>query len=339
MNMSSTAHLVDPATILVVIPTLNEARHISDTIRGLISPATADMRIVVADGGSTDETVEIVTQLTQHHDNLHLLYNPDKLQSAAINRAVAMMADPQHKILVRIDAHSVYPKNYVRAVADSMIAHQAQGLATVMDSIGAGCFQRGASWAMETKLGTGGSEHRGGTTSGWVEHGHHAGFMLDMFRPVGGYDTGFVANEDAELDHRITQAGGRIWLDANIRLGYVMRPTPSRLALQYWRYGKGRAQTVLKHRLRPRLRQMIPPAVVLLNALALLSAAFFPWALIMPFGYLAVLFAQTLLILCAKRSLCALWVGPALCVMHMLWGMGFLWQIAFAKTGISRDEN
>lgn len=78
-------------------------------------------------------------------------------------------------------------------VAESLLAHEAEALATVMDSLGETCFQRGAAWAMETRLGSGGSGHRGGRTSGWVDHGHHAGFRLETFREVGGYDTGFVA--------------------------------------------------------------------------------------------------------------------------------------------------
>ncbi|MEL6566056.1 MAG: glycosyltransferase family 2 protein [Pseudomonadota bacterium] len=324
---------VDPNAILVAVPTLNEERYIAATLQNLLDGAGAQMRIVVADGGSSDATCRIVTDLAQQHDNLHLIDNLDRLQSAAINKVVADMAEPHHKILVRVDAHSHYPPGYVLAVAQSLTEREADGLATVMDSVGEGCFQRGAAWAMETKLGSGGSGHRGGATSGWVDHGHHAGFRLEMFRAVGGYDTDFVANEDAELDHRIGAAGGRIWLDASIRLGYVMRPSLRRLALQYWRYGKGRAQTVLKHKLRPRLRQMIPPLVVLVNALAVLLAPLAPGLLLLPLAYLAILAAMTSLTLLHKRSLCALWVGPALLVMHMVWGAGFLLQVFRSKTG------
>lgn len=122
-------------------------------------------------------------------------------------------------------------------------------------------------------------------------------------------------------------SGGRIWLDAEIRLGYVMRPTLGRLAVQYWRYGKGRAQTVRKHRMQPRLRQMIPPAVLLATGLALLLAPFLPAALLVPAGYLALLTVATGHSLLARRSACALWVAPALLVMHMAWGAGFLRQM------------
>lgn len=330
---------VDPASILVAVPTLNEERYIAATLTTLLADCDAQVRIVVADGGSTDATRAIVSGLASRHANLRLIENPDRLQAAAINRVVAEMAEPHHRILVRVDAHSQYPPDYVIQVAQSLTKQGAQGLATVMDSIGESCFQRGAAWAMETKLGSGGSGHRGGELSGWVDHGHHAGFLLETFQAVGGYDTSFVANEDAELDHRIGLAGGRIWLDASIRLGYVMRPSLWRLAVQYWRYGKGRAQTVMKHKLRPRLRQMIPPAVFVVNVLALLLAPFIGWMLLLPLAYLGLLGAMTLLMMWRKSSACAVWVGPALLVMHMVWGAGFLWQIFRQKTGTTPHEN
>ena len=316
----------DPATILVAIPTLNEATHIGATLDALLDRRSGieAARVVVADGGSTDETRDIVARAASTYPNLRLIDNPDRLQSAAINRVVEMEAEAHHAILVRADAHARYPPRYVLDVARSLRAHEAAALATVMDSTGESCFQRGAAWAVDTLLGSGGADHRGGTRSGYVDHGHHAGFDLATFRAVGGYDTRFVANEDAELDHRITRRGGRIWLAADIRLGYVMRPGPGALARQYWRYGRGRAQTVRKHRMVPRPRQMIPPIVMSLNAAALVLAPALPALLLIPALYLMVLSVVTIQLLVRHRSICALWAGPALAAMHHAWGAGFL---------------
>lgn len=321
---------IDPARILVAIPTLNEADHIAATLEALMTdrPDMAQVDIVVADGGSTDPTRTIVQRVAAHHPNIRLIDNPARLQSAAVNRVVETCAAPRHDILVRVDAHAHYPPGYVLDVAQSLRDRDAAALATVMDSGGESCFQRGTAWASDTKVGSGGSGHRGGRTSGWVDHGHHAGFDLKTFRKVGGYDTGFVANEDAELDHRIGLAGGRIWLNAEIRLGYVARDSLRALARQYWRYGVGRAQNVSKHRIRPRLRQMIPPLAVLGNGAALLLSPVLPWLLLIPLAYLAVLAATVLHLLMRHRSVCALWAGPALAAMHHAWGAGFLVQMA-----------
>jgi succinoglycan biosynthesis protein ExoA len=319
----------EPSSILVAIPTLNEEKHIAATLTALMSdnPRMEAVKIVVADGGSTDRTRDIVAEFAARHPNIHLIDNPQKLQSAAVNKVVEDCAEPQHEILVRVDAHSIYPPNYVLSVADSLIAHDVAALATVMDSVGDSCFQRGSAWASHTKVGSGGSGHRGGTTSGYVDHGHHAGFRLDMWRKVGGYNVAFVANEDAELDHRITQAGGKIWLDATIRLDYVMRDSLRKLARQYWRYGIGRAQNILQHGMRPKLRQVVPPIFVLANGLGVLVSPLCPATLVLPGIYLLILLAVSLQLLLKHRSLCALWAGPALIAMHHAWGAGFILQM------------
>ena len=53
---------VEPSAILAVIPALNEARHIETCIRSLLagSPALRAVPVVVADGGSSDDTAAIV---------------------------------------------------------------------------------------------------------------------------------------------------------------------------------------------------------------------------------------------------------------------------------------
>ena len=321
---------VDPEMILVAIPALNEARHIATTLAALMNgtPDMARVKIVVADGGSTDGTVAIVQDFARSHPNVHLIHNPERLQAAGINRVVRDCAEPGHEFLVRVDAHAHYPKGYVLAVAQSLVAHGTAALATVMDSIGTSCFQRGVAFAMTSRIGSGGSGHRGGTESGYVDHGHHAGFRLDVWREVGGYNPTFAVNEDAELDHRIGLMGGKIWLDAMIRMEYVVRGSLAKLGRQYWKYGKGRAQTVLTHRLRPRPRQMVPPAILIVNMLSIALALLFPIFLILPLLYLGLLAVVALQLLVKFRSVCALWAAPASLVMHQTWGAGFLWQLA-----------
>lgn len=327
-----------PKEILVAVPALNEAAHLEQCLDSLIGGDSfmRAVRVVVVDGGSQDDTAALAAQLAQRYPALRLINNPQKLQSAAINAAVAVMAGPGHRILVRCDAHSIYPPGYVRAVAESLVTKpEAAALATPMDAAGTGCFQRAAAWIVDTPLGSGGSAHRGGRRSGWVDHGHHAGFKLDWFQHVGGYDESFSHNEDAELDHRLGLAGGKIWLDANIRLTYSMRATPVSLCRQYWNYGRGRARTVLKHRMRPRLRQMIP-VINLLGLLAgLMLTPVLPAAALWPAAYTAALAAAALAAALQLRSLCGLWVGPALAIMHNAWGTGFLLQLLYTFAALA----
>jgi len=314
--------------VVVVVPTLNEAAHVETCIRSLL---TGDDRLhaielLIADGGSRDGTQSIVLRLCGEFPNLRLLDNPERLQAAAVNLA-ARQAGIGRTILVRCDAHAVYPDNYVMRVADSLARRGVASVVVPMDAVGTSCFQKANAWIVDTPLGSGGSAHRGGRVSGFVDHGHHAAFDLKTFLHLGGYDQSFSHNEDAEYDTRLRKAGGRIFMDADIRLSYLPRASMSALARQYFNYGKGRARTLLKHRERPRLRQLIPPITLVACVIGLALAPLFPWALILPGGYLAALVAASVAVAVKKRSLCGLLAGAASAIMHMSWSAGLIRQL------------
>lgn len=318
---------VDAKAVLLVIPALNEARHIETCLRSLLGddPAlAAGARVVVADGGSTDGTPGIVARLRDEFPGVELLHNPERLQSAGLNKAVRDCAGPQHRYLVRCDAHAAYPPGFVRRCVAAAEQTGAASVVTVMDAVGESCFARAAAWAVDTPLGSGGAAHRGGANSGWVDHGHHAAFRLDWFRRVGGYDPQFSHNEDAEYDRRLAAAGGGIWLAADIRLDYRMRPGPRPLARQYFNYGRGRAATVRKHRIVPRLRQVAPAVNGVLLVGGLVLAPVWSGALAWPALYAAGLAAAGAAGAWKLRSACGLLAAPALAIMHNAWAAGFL---------------
>src|SRR5205085_12703716 len=139
-----------------------------------------------------------------------------------------------------------------------------------LDSRGGGGWHRAVAWISTSPIGTGGSAHRAGRRSGYVDHGHHAAFRMERFRGVGGYDESFTHNEDAELDCRQRALGARVYLDAEIRLAYQPRASAAALARQYFRYGKGRSRTVRRHPDSLRLRQLAVPPHLQLSLAALL---------------------------------------------------------------------
>ncbi|MBN9254723.1 MAG: glycosyltransferase, partial [Mesorhizobium sp.] len=66
--------LVSAGRCMVVIPCLNEVDHIGDLIDQLIEPAEQlGMRIVVADGGSTDGTRATVREISAREPRVVLL--------------------------------------------------------------------------------------------------------------------------------------------------------------------------------------------------------------------------------------------------------------------------
>jgi len=313
-------------SVLVVIPTLNEAQTIGRVLETLAAdpPPDAALRFVVADGGSTDGTVERVREIARWRTDLALLHNPERIQSAAVNRAV-LAHGAKADVLIRCDAHALYPRGYCRRLLHTLDASGADAVVVPMDSVGSGCFQKAVAWVSDTPVGSGGSAHRGGRRSGFVDHGHHAAFRMASFRRAGGYDTSFTHNEDAELDCRQRALGARVYLDAETRVAYHPRDHAGPLARQYFRYGKGRSRTVRRHPDSLRLRQLAVPLHLLVSLAALLLAPWWPIALAWPAAYLAVLAGTSLALAWRHRSACGLLAGPAAALMHTAWALGFFW--------------
>lgn len=314
-----------PASILVVIPTLNEAAHIETVIRQLVSglPLSEAWTLVVADGGSSDGTPDIVRRMGEEfRGKVKLLHNQKKLQSAAVNLAVVTYGQG-HELMVRCDAHASYPADFLVRVATSLLDQHADALVVPMDSTGDAPLQKAIAWASDTKVGSGGSAHRGGRQSGFVDHGHHAGFKLDRFRAAGGYDETFSHNEDAELDCRQRAIGSRIYLDSDIRIGYYPRSTLSALWRQYKNYGTGRSRTIRKHPDSWRLRQLAVPLHLVLCMISIAGCVLSPAALAWPLFYITALAFVSAQVAIERRSAAGLLAGPAAFVMHTSWAIGF----------------
>ena len=312
---------IDQRNVLIVIPCLNEEPHLPALLAQLLTEAP-EASIVVADGGSTDRSVEIVTAIGARHQGLQLLDNTARIQSAGINLAVRRFGRDKDWLL-RIDAHCTYPPGYVAALLGSAAAYGADAVVVPMVTQGSGCFQRAAAAAQNSLIGTGGSPHRRIGQGRFVDHGHHALMRLDRFMVAGGYREALSHNEDAELDIRLTNAGARIWLEPRCAIVYHPRGTPGGLWRQYFNYGRGRARTMRLHGLKLKPRQTIPLAVP--AAMAMLPFALLAWPFALPaLAWAAACMVSGIAIGTAARDACAAGAGIAAMIMHASWSAGYI---------------
>lgn len=314
----------DHRTVALIIPTLNEANHIGPLLSAMSAQSTERVAvIVVADGGSTDGTQAIVSAAAARDSRIRLLINPARLQAAGINRAVATLP-PDIEFFIRIDAHARYPDDFVAALLDEQTRSSAQSVVNQLHSVGESCFQRAVAAASNSRFGTGGAIHRIGGVSRFVDHGHHALFDCATFARLGGYDETFYANEDAEYDTRLRKDGGRVWFTDRAPVGYYPRGNIGALALQYFRYGRGRAMTRAKHGEALRARQLAPTILLSVVLFSLLLSVRFPEALLVVAVYLASVLAAVGLLLFQTRDACVAGAVVALPIMHLSWGGGFI---------------
>ncbi|MFO1146992.1 MAG: glycosyltransferase family 2 protein [Alsobacter sp.] len=306
-----------------MIPCLNEEHHIRGVVQfGLDELGSRKGCVVVVDGFSSDRTVAIVQDLAAADSRVKLVRNPARIQSAGVNLAVRQEGTGCDYIL-RLDAHAQYSPGLLNSLLDIAMTQGSAAVAVPMKAVGQTCFQHAAAAAQNSWLGNGGSLHRRPGWSGWVDHGHHALIRMSEFRQLEGYDPSFTHNEDAEFDRRLTMSGGKIWLSGNTPIIYFPRTTPTGLFRQYLSYGRGRCRTVFKHRVRLKLRQLIPLCVAPAALLVLASGAALPLILL----GLALCLLVGALFSSRSRQFCDLFAGFAAVIMQVAWSVGFWWEL------------
>ena len=331
-----TAHPEDagtpvPGRVAIIIPTLNEARHITDVI-AMLRPSAARLgaAIIVADGGSDDGTIDLVRSQAAQFPQVFLLRNPRKLQSAAINLAQTL-CPPEVAWLIRIDAHAAYPDDYCDTLLQEARATGAESVVVSMHARGQGFMQRNIAAAQNGFVGNGGSAHRGVTAGQFVDHGHHALMRRTAFAAVGGYDESFSHNEDAELDARLRKADFRIWLTGQTQMTYFPRDTLRGLARQYYNFGRGRVATARKHPDSFRKRHLVLVSLAPIAAAAGMAGIHPIFAAPLALWFIACIMAGMFAALRQRDGSLAASGLPA-SVMQMAWSFGF-WAglLRFAK--------
>lgn len=311
------------SSAVVVIPCLNEEDHIQGVLDHFAAePEQTVRKIVVADGGSTDRTIKIVEACSRRDERIVLLDNVRRIQSSGINRAVEQYGDLA-PFIIRVDAHADYPAGFCAALLAAQQVTAASSVVVSMTARGLTCFQKAAAAAQNSRLGNGGSAHRRSAEGRFVDHGHHALMSVDAFRSVGGYDETFSHNEDAELDFRLTSAGYRIYLCPGADIVYYPRTSLASLFRQYRNFGRGRAMTILKHRMKPKLRQAIP--VMIGPAVALSALGFVAPVLAIPAAlWAAACLLYGILLGVRGKDSCAGASGIAAMAMHLGFSIGFI---------------
>lgn len=314
--------------VTIAMPAFNEERYIEGCIRSVWAQDYPKDRleILVADGRSSDRTREILEELTRQDRRIRMIDNPQRLQAAGLGEIVKQA---RGEIIVRMDVHCEYATDYVSKCVATLQATGADNVGGAQRAKAKTPFQEALCAALQSPLGVGGAAYRSDQAEGFVDTVFLGAFRRAVFERVGLWDPKAATNEDAELNQRILETGGKIYLSRDIVVHYFPRDSFRTLAKQYFRYGQGRARTLLKRGTFPKLRPLIPFGLVTGTAALLLVPP--AWPLLPPAaaGYLLAAGAEAVRVaapLGAKAVLTALAIFP---VLHFSHGSGFaagLWR-------------
>jgi GT2 family glycosyltransferase len=289
------------------------------------------------DGRSSDRTRTIVAGLACEDERIVLLDNPGRFPSSAMNRGIARA---RGEVIVRMDAHAEYAADHVATCVRVLRETRATAVGGGAFPVGSSYCQRAVRVALWSFLGMGGSAYRDPTREGFVESVWNESFRREAFETVGLFDPEQRANEDAEMNQRILEAGGAIYLSRDLLVRYHPRSSLRSLFAQYFGYGQGRARTLLRRGRLLSLRPAVPALALVAFAASVVAALAIPgWAAVPAWlvaGYVLSLIAGSLLAGARARDLDVVPLVPAVLVtMHAGHALGLIsGLVRFARHGL-----
>ena len=269
--------------ISVVIPCLNEEKHIETCIRSILENGYPKelLEIIVIDGESSDNTLPILKKMQSEFDQIEVLVNAKKITPISLNMGLNHATSPY--VLIA-SAHSSFEPHYIQVLKDA--------LENTADAIGVGGpmktlvkNQTPISCAIQEilqhRFGVGNSTFRTGSSEKLTVDTVPFGlYKTQSLLDVGGYNEKLVRNHDMELSKRLSEKGGRIYLIPETSCNYFARESYAQLASNNYKNGKWNLLTVFITRRFSSLslRHFIPMLFVLsLIIPSFLSLLFFPF--------------------------------------------------------------
>ncbi len=331
--------------VSVIMPVRNEESFIARSLgAALAQDYPADrIEVIVADGQSDDRTRAIIRELPGS-ERVKVIDNPRRWQSCGLNLALRRA---RGEIIVRVDGHTMIAPDYVRQCVRALRETEAVNVGGRMEPRGETRVGRAIAAAGSSRFGVPTAFHVSDKPQ-FTDTVYLGAWPRETLIAAGGFDERLPINEDYELNYRLRQAGGRVYLSPTIHSTYYGRQTLGELARQYYAYGWGRASTLRLHPGSLKPRQLVAPifvgALVVGMALAPLGVApRLAWLVLLGIYALANGVASTLAAWRAGWD--SLVITPAVFViMHIAWGLGFWAGVAgfaprrWAGAALPRDR-
>jgi succinoglycan biosynthesis protein ExoA len=317
--------------VSVVMPVLNEERHLEAAIRRVIDQDyPGELDVILAVGPSSDRTYEIANALAGADPRIRVVDNPAARTPAALNLGVAAA---KHEIIVRVDGHGELADGYIRRAVELLDETGAANVGGVMDAQGTTPFEEAVAVAYTTRLGLGGSAfHLAESPATEAETVFLGVFRKDALVAVGGFDESMHRAQDWELNYRLRTSGHKIWFSPELRVTYRPRSTLRALVKQMYETGRWRRELVRRHPETATVRYLAPPLTlvgVLGGSVAGLFGVAFDSRLLRvgflaPAGYLLLITGGSLITTRSISGAARLWLPLVLAATHLAWGAGFL---------------
>lgn len=262
----------DSPYISVVVPCRNEIQHIETFLDALRHQELGafTMEILIADGMSRDGTRWVLREFSRRFPNVRILDNPEKLASSGLNRAIC---EARGEIIVRMDVHTIYARDYVRSCVEVLHETNADNVGGPALTLAKGYIAQGIAYGFHSRFATGGAKFRDSRYEGLAGSVPYGCWRKSTLETIGLFDSEMLRGQDDELNFRIVSSGGKVWQSPRIISWYQPRGNLRALARQFFQNGFWKVAVIRKYGRPARLRNLVPSACLLLGIVLLLGAA------------------------------------------------------------------
>ncbi|MGE5760005.1 MAG: glycosyltransferase family 2 protein [Gemmatimonadota bacterium] len=315
--------------VTIVVPCRNEERYIVECLDSILACDYPPDRleVLVVDGMSDDGTRTVLAEYAARNPLVRVLDNPRRITPVALHLAIRAA---RGEVIVRMDAHVVYPRNYVSRLVAALDEFGADNVGAVLRTLPANqtAMAKAIAIGMSHPFGVGTSYFRIGTDQPrWVDTIAFFCIRRATFDRVGMFDEELIRHQDGEFNARLIRSGGRILLIPDVVSYYYARATLRQVGRMFYQYGYFKPLVAKKLGRFMTVRQLIPPGFVLALVATAVAALLWKPALLL-FGLVAGSYAAVVL---GSALQTAIKQGPAvgsalaavLPVIHVSYGAGF----------------
>ena len=212
-------------TVSIVIPVYNEEKFIEGLINSLLKQDydKEKIEIIFVDGNSSDKTVEIINKKLANEKLQHrVMSNPKKITPKSVNMGIK---EAQNDIIIRLDAHSEYPINYITKCVYYINNTDADNVGCICKPGSKTKIGKAIANVVSSKFGVGNSSFRTGAKSGYVDTVPFGTFRKELFDKIGYFNEELPRSEDNEFNYRIRKNGGKVYLFNDTEIIYYPRDT------------------------------------------------------------------------------------------------------------------
>lgn len=309
------------------MPCRNEIKYIEAAIQSILEQDIEDMEFefLIADGCSDDGTTEVIEEYSKKDARICLIMNLAKRVPYALK---LLLDKSMGEFIVRVDTHCIYPKNYVSTLVNFLKSNNVDNVGGALKTVaGSDTLDAGIiADCLNSRFGVGSSFRTiKGNTPVEVDTVPFGAWKASCFEKYGTFDMSLVRGQDLEYNIRIKKGGGKIVCFPWLKSVYFARDNFKKLYKMALEYGYWHVPVYYKHKIKPTLRQLLPPLFVVSMTTFMLLGSVFLVALLVPLSYFLVSFFVSLYK--AKRKSIGIYFYKymyAFCLLHFGYGFGYL---------------